>query len=267
MRKCRSPYSLCYECAGATVDTTDSLRCFAAGWTILSSGKPLVDCYVLRDRGREKRWGKMHTQPARKPSHAEAVPEQGAEHRGKLPAMCMVTIFFLVLGVGITSILSQEDDLDTSSRERKVKATYLYHFGRYVQWPAEAFASAKSPLVIGLVEDDRIIAELQQLTRTKTVQDRRIEIRKFSLSSDFTPCHILFLPETVPPEIQGRAIQLVSRKPVLLVGEGDSFLSQGGAIRFFVEDYKIRLQISKKGVERHGLTIRAPLLQVAQVVD
>jgi hypothetical protein len=209
----------------------------------------------------------MHTQPAQRTSHAEVIPGQGAEHRGKLPAMCVVASVFLVLGAGIASLLSQEDDVDTSSRERKVKATYLYHFGRYVRWPAEAFATAKSPFVIGLVEEDRIIAELQQLTRTKTVQDRQIEIRKFSLSSDFNPCHILFLPEAVPPEIQTKVMQLVAKKPILLVGEIDSFIDQGGAIRFFVEDYRIRLQISKKGAERHGLTIRAQLLQVAQVVD
>ena len=39
--------------------------------------------------------------------------------------------------------------------EYQVKAAYLYNFAKFVEWPADAFASPTAPMVIGVYEIGR----------------------------------------------------------------------------------------------------------------
>ena len=103
--------------------------------------------------------------------------------------------------------------------------------------------------------------------RTKRIQDRPVEIRQFSLSSDFDGCQILFLSSALRPDVQAEVIRRVSGKHILLVGDSDGFLEQGGVINSVVEDNRVRLYIARKTADRQGLAISSKLLQVARVVD
>ena len=73
-------------------------------------------------------------------------------------------------------VAQQEDDEMSTNREHQIKAAYLYQFGRYVDWPAKAFRDAKSPFVIGVLEQDPLLPDLEQIARIKKIQDRPIEI-------------------------------------------------------------------------------------------
>ena len=153
------------------------------------------------------------------------------------------------------------------SRENQIKAAYLYQLGRYIQWPAKAFPSAQSPFVIGVLKQDPIAADLDQIARVKKIEDRPIEIRRFSPDGDVPACHILFLPASLAPEVQAAVVRKVSGKNVLLVGDAAKFFAQGGAVRFVIEENNVRLHIARKAAQREGLTISSKLLQVARVLD
>ncbi len=155
----------------------------------------------------------------------------------------------------------------SASRETQIKAAYLYQFGRYVEWPANAFADSKAPFVIGLLEHDPLIPYLEQIARVKKIQNRPIRIRRFSSPAKMQPCHIVYLPASLTPQAQTEAIRRIARRGVLIVGDADGILTSGGAMQFVVEDNKIRLVISRKAAEHAGLTLSAKLLQVARVVD
>ena len=162
---------------------------------------------------------------------------------------------------------AQDDEEMSASRERQIKAAYLYQFGRYVEWPAKAFANAKSPFVIGVLEQDPLIADLEQIAEIKKIQDRPIRIQRFSSIADLRTCHILYLPASITPEKQAEAVRKMPKQGVLLVGDSDGFLDRGGTMRFAVEDNRIRVVVSRKAAKIAGLTISAKLLQVARVVD
>ena len=53
------------------------------------------------------------------------------------------------------------------------------------------------------------------------------------------------------------------RGPVLTVGETVQFLRDGGMVRFYVENNKVRFQISQKNAEAAGLKISSQLLMLA----
>ena len=184
---------------------------------------------------------------------------------GRLPGIGVLLL--AALNFGIASLHAQEDDATAISRERQIKAAYLYQLGRYVEWPAKAFSSAEAPFVIGVPKEDPIAADLDQIAQVKKIENRPIQVRRFSPDGDVPACHILFLPASLAPEVQAAVIRKVSGKNVLLVGDAGSFLDLGGAVRFVIEENNVRLYIARKAAAREGLSISSKLLQVARVLD
>jgi hypothetical protein len=176
-------------------------------------------------------------------------------------------LLLVALNFGIAPLHAQEDEATAASREYRIKAAYLYQLGRYIQWPAKAFAGAEAPFVIGVPKEDPIAADLDQIALVKKIENRPIQVRRFSPEGDVPACHILFLPASLAPEVQAVLIRKVSGKHVLLVGDANNFLEQGGAVRFVIEENNVRLHIARKAAQREGLSISSKLLQVARVLD
>lgn len=195
------------------------------------------------------------------------LPNAGRWPCWRSPAASVFLYALLALGVGMAPLVAQENDSEAVSREYRVKAAYLYQFGRYVEWPASAFPTAQSPFVIGVLEEDLVAYEMSRIIQAKKIQDRPIEIRRFRAGSHEIACHALFISGAVPGETRTSVVRQVSGKPVLLVGDWGGFTTEGGVIGFVVEDNRIRLDIAKKAAERQGLIISSKLLQVAHVVD
>ena len=143
----------------------------------------------------------------------------------------------------------------------------MYQLGRYIDWPTKVFADRKSPFVIGLLEKDPLIADLEEIARTKSIQDRPIQIRQFPSADAIRPCHILYLSASLSPEAQTEVVRKMTGQPVLLIGDSPDFIKLGGTMQFVVEENTVRLAISRKAAERAGLTVSGRLLQLARVVD
>ena len=170
-------------------------------------------------------------------------------------AAAIGVLLLMVMGVRLTSLRAQDDDETAASREHRIKAAYLYQFGRYIEWPANAFADSQSPFVIGVLEGDPIIADLEQIAAIKKIQDRPIHIQRFSSPDDVRACHIVFLSASSAAETQEAIVHRVAGPGVLLVGEAEKLLDWGGMIRFVVEENKVRINIARKAARRQGLTI------------
>ena len=54
------------------------------------------------------------------------------------------------------------------------------------------------------------------------------------------------------------------RGPVLTVGETVQFLRDGGMVRFYIENNKVRFEISQKNAEQAGLKVSSQLLMLAR---
>jgi len=170
------------------------------------------------------------------------------------------------VALGHAPALAQEPDLTTVSREYTIKAAYLYNFARYVTWPEGAFATAESPLVIGVLGEDPFGDALGVVARTKRIDGRAIVVQQFDVVESFRPCHILFVTWNVGEEAEGRAIQKSRGKGVLLVGETPTFIERGGIISFFVEENKVRFEISTAHAQQERLKISSKLLSLARLV-
>jgi hypothetical protein len=149
------------------------------------------------------------------------------------------------------------------TREYQVKAVFLYNFTQFIHWPPAA-SSSGSPFVIGVLGSDPFGSYLDQTVVGEKVAGRSIVVRRFKELEDISVCHILFVSGS--QATAGTLSSLKSRN-VLTVGDNGSFITQGGMIRFYMENNKIRLQINLATAKEAGLEISSKLLRVADVVE
>jgi len=149
--------------------------------------------------------------------------------------------------------------------EEQVKAAFLFNFIRFVDWPDGAFAEKTAPIVIGILGEDALGREIERFLRGKSVQGRKLLLRKLEWPGEIKGCHILMVPASgakAAPEI----LASVKENPVLTVGETDRFSQQGGIINFYLEGNKVRFAINIEAAERAKLKISSQLLGLAKII-
>jgi hypothetical protein len=141
--------------------------------------------------------------------------------------------------------------------EYQVKAAFIFNFAKFVAWPD----SSATPLVIGIAGEDPFGDLLDNAVRGKTAAGRTIEVRRLGDKDDPHGCNILF----VSASEKRRFADLIQRagNGVLTVGELPEFAQDGGVVRFFIENNRVRFQINAKAVEKSGLKIHSQLMSLA----
>lgn len=150
--------------------------------------------------------------------------------------------------------------------EYELKAVMLFNLARFVQWPANAFADAQSPVVIGILGRNPFGDKLEQAVQGEKVNGRPIVIEYCGSIADLKPCHIVFICANEKP----RLLQILAKlrgQPTLSVSEIEGFSRlPGGMVRFYTNDQKkIRLRLNLESARAEGLTISSKLIQVAEL--
>jgi YfiR/HmsC-like len=146
-----------------------------------------------------------------------------------------------------------------------IQAVFLFNFAQFVEWPAEAFSDAKAPLVIGIMGDDPFGSILDETVRGETVRGRPFKIRRYRRVDDAKHCHILFISRSEAQRLE-EILAAVKERPILTVTNSHDFDSQGGVIRFVVEQSRIKLSIDLEAAQATKLTFSSKLLRSASIV-
>lgn len=147
------------------------------------------------------------------------------------------------------------------SMERDVKAAYLFNFTKFVRWPAGTGGPDQFRLCV--VGDARFASALDEIIRGESADGRplvRVEPESVEAARG---CQILFIGSGDAQQ-GARLLEAVRNLPVLTVGEGPKFLDQGGAIRFVIDDGRVRFDVNLDAAARAGIEISSKLLRVAR---
>jgi hypothetical protein len=152
---------------------------------------------------------------------------------------------------------------DSATVANQVKSAFLFNFAKYVEWPAESFASKDAPLVVGIVGKDAIAGTIQETLSGKLVHGRAVLVRQVSDGADPGDCHLLFICPSEKKRV-AKILETQKGRKVLTVSDMEQFQEEGGMISFRKEGPNIRFSIQQKLAEKAGLKISSKLLQLAK---
>ena len=150
------------------------------------------------------------------------------------------------------------------AQEYDLKATFLFHFAQFVEWPAETLPD-KAPFTIGIIGNDPFGKSLDEIVANETIVGHKLVIRRYQDISQIDSCQILF----IAPSEAKRLDQLLShlnRRSVLTVGDSRDFALRSGIIGFVISDKRLRLVINLAAASAAKLTISSKLLRQSEIV-
>jgi hypothetical protein len=154
---------------------------------------------------------------------------------------------------------------DAQADEYRVKAAFLYKFGSYIEWPRGSFASADSPVTIGVMGAETLAEELAQIVAGRNVNGRPVRVRRLRPGDPIAGLHVLFVGRADG----GRLAEILAAargQALLTVTESEDGLELGSMINFVVVEDKVRFDIAPPPSESSNLKISARLLGVARKV-
>ena len=149
------------------------------------------------------------------------------------------------------------------SVEYQVKSAFLLNFTKFVEWPASAFEGAESPIAICILGEDPFGATLDQIVAGESVSNRKITVSRIKRVPAPKACQVVFVGN---PEKEAANLLTSLDAGVLTVGEGESFIREGGMIAFVIENRRVRFSANQAAAESAGLKISSRLLNVARSV-
>lgn len=154
---------------------------------------------------------------------------------------------------------------EPQAQEYAVKAAYLYNFAKFVEWPSQAFATARSPLTLCLIGENPFGGALQTLA-SKTVRERRLTIRDLRDPEAAANCQMVFISAS-EQETLDYTLARFADKPVLTVSDIRGFAAAGGMIGLVNMGQRIHFEVNIPAVRQADLAISSHLLKLARVID
>lgn len=172
------------------------------------------------------------------------------------------SLLLVLLLLGLQAAVAADVPL---SREYQIKAAFLYNIPKFVEWPAESFADASAPIVIGILGQSPLSDELKLAVKGRTINGRSVVVKKIETVEEAKASHLLFVgDETNQRFWQWR--DAMADSAVLTVGESSAFFAAGGSIRFVPVGDKLSFEINMYSAERAHLKIRSQLQKLATAV-
>ena len=151
-------------------------------------------------------------------------------------------------------------------REYDLKAAFLFNFAQFVEWPADAFPDADTPITICILGDDPLGGSLDEIIANEVVRNRRLVVRRYRAVEESTACHILYVSPSETAHVD-QILAYLNHRSILTVGETEGFSGRSGMIRFVVAGTKVRLRINLEAARAGRLTISSKLLRLAEIVS
>jgi hypothetical protein len=147
----------------------------------------------------------------------------------------------------------------------QVKATYLYNFGRFIEWPRKVAAAQGGSFTVCVLGQDPFGPSLDATLGGETIGGKTVVAKRISSADESGDCQILYLSLTDDSRLN-KIIADLDKKAVLTVSDMSQFVKRGGMIQFVLEGKKVRFEVNLTATQHAGLTLSSELLKVATAV-
>lgn len=150
------------------------------------------------------------------------------------------------------------------SLEFAVKATFLFKFASYVEWPPGAFAHPGAPFVLCIAGDDPYGGAIEEAVRGQSIGRRAIVLRRTMEIPDGAACHAVFVSGSRRQSVE--RILAALRGTATLTVTDEAISHESGVIHFAIVDDRVSFDIDLDAATRQRLSISAKLLSLARRV-
>jgi hypothetical protein len=184
--------------------------------------------------------------------------------RYRLAARVLVCALAATVGVGHAQPPARV------AEEYDIKAHFLCLVPLYVYWPKDLLPEVKDRIIIGVLGKDPFDKLLEAAAAGRTVDGKKIVVRRFKTVADFEPCHVVFVaPSTASgdtAEDQLKALQAKVKSPgPVLIADTEGLAQKGAFIRCYVnEEKKLRFEVNVEAAKRGGIQFKPEFLRLAQ---
>lgn len=172
-----------------------------------------------------------------------------------------VRLLMALLGLFFASVYVHAQTVS----EYDVEAAYLYNFGKFVRWPADALDGVRS-FDICVLGRDPFGGALEKLTANDQINGMPIRKRVIAHVSEASGCAIVYIADSESPNLE-RILAALNGKGQLLVSGLPHFAEAGGTIQFIIEDNRVRFAVNLDSAAKNRLTLSSELLKVAVSVQ
>jgi len=143
------------------------------------------------------------------------------------------------------------------------KALFLFNFTKNIDWPPSA---GSDELVITVLGDDDIMAELQKIAKVKKAGNKTIRVVSARSVKDVGHSHIVFLGSAKSSLMSSLSYEQKG-KSVLLVADKKGLCKQGAGISFLTVGGKLRYEICQAHIEKHNLKVTQKIISLGIAVQ
>lgn len=151
--------------------------------------------------------------------------------------------------------------LYASNQERDLQAVFIGRFAKFTQWSKHK----KDFFYITLIDRDPFNHLLDNLYKDKKIHGKEVKIRYVHKIKDIGYTDILFITLSNQEDIQ-KAIRYAQRHSILTISSQRGFAQRGGIIQLSFVMQKPYLVINHAAAKKSHITIKAPLLAIAQKI-
>jgi TonB family protein len=170
----------------------------------------------------------------------------------------------LAIGIVLFAFQLQALGQQQHPTEDEVKAAYLLNFAKLAEWPPTALPDGPSPLVIGVLGgDDDFLNVVKAVVSGKIVGTHLLVVKPVTSEKDMKLCHIVFFRASERKRTHA-AIESLAQARVLLIGEDESFLEQGGMINLAREHGSVRFEVNPDALDRSQIHFSSKILALAK---
>lgn len=144
--------------------------------------------------------------------------------------------------------------------EYQVKAAYLYNFGKFVSWPADAGAASEFDVCV--LGADPFGPLLDATVSDSTINGKRVIAKRIARAQDAAGCRVVFIAASESQRLASD-LAVLTKLHVLTVSDNPHFLDRGGMIQFVFEGDRVRFAVNLSATQEAGLTLSSELLKVA----
>lgn len=145
--------------------------------------------------------------------------------------------------------------------EYQAKASFVYNFIQFTDWPDDVF-SGNDSFNLCVLGPDPFGRALDALAG-EPATGHPIEIKRLARAETVADagCHLVFVSAAHRPSVE--LLKNVSGHGVLTVGEASGFTALGGVINLFEERGRLRFEVNRHAAQRAGLQLSSRLLELA----